>query len=110
MSYNLLSKTNLEYALDFFRRHIKQDPMRYGEHQAIYIAIACIQKRLDEDAKNGTSVDTHRGYWKYDFSKTSRGVSSVCSVCTGYVDDIVHYPVCPHCGATMDKNPDTSDM
>ena len=39
---NLLSKENLEYAINYFERQLKEDSMQYGERQAIHIALASL--------------------------------------------------------------------
>lgn len=35
---------NITYAINFFERHMKEDILRYGERQAIHIALELLRK------------------------------------------------------------------
>lgn len=42
---------NITYAINFFERHMKEDVLRYGERQAIYIALELLRKEQNKTEK-----------------------------------------------------------
>ena len=47
----VLTPENIEYAIKFFERHMKEDILRYGERQAIYIALELLRKEQAKTRK-----------------------------------------------------------
>ena len=39
--------TNAEEAIRFFERHLKEDVLKYGERQAIYIAVSALREQVN---------------------------------------------------------------
>jgi hypothetical protein len=47
----LATPKNVEYAIKFFERHMKEDVLRYGERQAIHIALELLRKEQNRTEK-----------------------------------------------------------
>ena len=47
----LVTPKNVEYAIKFFERHMKEDVLRYGERQAIHIALELLRKEQNRTEK-----------------------------------------------------------
>ncbi len=39
---------NVAYAISFFEKHLKEDVLRYGERQAIHIALELLREKQKE--------------------------------------------------------------
>lgn len=39
---------NIAYAISFFEKHLKEDLLRYGERQAIHIALDVLREKQKE--------------------------------------------------------------
>ena len=39
---------NIAYAISFFEKHLKEDILRYGERQAIHIALEVLREKQKE--------------------------------------------------------------
>lgn len=45
---NTATPENTAYAISFFERHLKEDDLRYGERQAIHIALEVLREKQKE--------------------------------------------------------------
>ena len=89
--------TSTEVSIRFFERHLKEDILKYGERQAIHMAIAALTEQ--EERSNGC-----------DFCKGAKYIYGELSA-SGHVDDdhdFVHeqygdLPICPMCGRRLEE-------
>lgn len=44
----MVKTENIAYAIQFFERHMKEDVLRYGERQAIHIALEVLREKQKE--------------------------------------------------------------
>ena len=51
-----MAKAAVEYAVKFFERHMEEDVLRFGERQAIHIALAALR---EQDTPNKNAVKTN---------------------------------------------------
>ena len=47
----LTTPENINYAINFFERHMREDILRYGERQAIHIALELLRKEQNKTEK-----------------------------------------------------------
>lgn len=47
----LATPENITYAINFFERHMREDILRYGERQAIHIALELLKEKQSEIKK-----------------------------------------------------------
>ena len=115
-----LTTENRKYARNFFRKHLEEYNLRYGERQAIHIAIDALNINPDELRPNGrwiTNPHSEDGYrhhccshckenaifhYEYcdDFDEDMDGNWYVCGQRIRKINEFLT-PACPNCGANL---------